>query len=327
MPRRLRQWLEYLCTPVDAASLAVVRIVLGAMIAWDVVRYFQTGWISEYYILPKWYFPYLYLEWVRPWPGQWMYAHFAAMLVVALLVAVGLYYRTVIVLLFLTYTYVFLLDKSTYMNHYYLISLLCFLFIWMQPHREFSLDRWRHPELPQTVPRWNVLLLRAQLLIVYFYGAIAKLNPDWLAGEPMYSEIVRHGPDVPAIAYHFPPVKGSSGVQRTLRFAQHLPRFGWRPIVLTITPKARRRYMNSLFYEHRPSFAYEKKRSGDEDRFVPELRVGKNGVDGVYDADPCRNPDAVKFDVGSAGYREAGVTHQVTNPGSTPMRVIEVELK
>jgi hypothetical protein len=67
----------------------VVRIVLGAMIAWDVVRYFQTGWISEYYILPKWYFPYLYLEWVRPWPGQWMYAHFAAMLVVALLVAVG----------------------------------------------------------------------------------------------------------------------------------------------------------------------------------------------------------------------------------------------
>ncbi len=40
------------------------------------------------------------------------------------------------------------------------------------------------------------------------------------------------------IAFHFPPVKGSSGVQRTLRFAQHLPRFGWRPIVLTITPRA-----------------------------------------------------------------------------------------
>lgn len=40
------------------------------------------------------------------------------------------------------------------------------------------------------------------------------------------------------IAFHFPPILGSSGVQRTLRFAQHLPKFGWRPIVLTIDAKA-----------------------------------------------------------------------------------------
>lgn len=40
------------------------------------------------------------------------------------------------------------------------------------------------------------------------------------------------------IAYHFPPLRGSSGMQRTLRFAQHLRKFGWRPIVLTIDPRA-----------------------------------------------------------------------------------------
>lgn len=40
------------------------------------------------------------------------------------------------------------------------------------------------------------------------------------------------------IAFHFPPMGGSSGVQRTLRFAQHLPRYGWRPVVLTIDPRA-----------------------------------------------------------------------------------------
>ncbi|HYM43366.1 MAG TPA: glycosyltransferase [Steroidobacteraceae bacterium] len=33
-------------------------------------------------------------------------------------------------------------------------------------------------------------------------------------------------------------MRGSSGVQRTLRFAQHLPKFGWRPVVLTIDPRA-----------------------------------------------------------------------------------------
>ncbi len=40
------------------------------------------------------------------------------------------------------------------------------------------------------------------------------------------------------IAYHFPPLFGSSGLQRTLRFVQYLPEFGWTPIVLTVRPEA-----------------------------------------------------------------------------------------
>ncbi len=40
------------------------------------------------------------------------------------------------------------------------------------------------------------------------------------------------------IAYHFPPLAGSSGIQRTLRFVRYLPEFGWEPIVLTAHPRA-----------------------------------------------------------------------------------------
>ncbi|MEO8118439.1 MAG: glycosyltransferase [Rhodoferax sp.] len=40
------------------------------------------------------------------------------------------------------------------------------------------------------------------------------------------------------IAYHFPPLAGSSGIQRTLRFVQHLPALGWQPIVLSADPRA-----------------------------------------------------------------------------------------
>ncbi|MXS80464.1 MULTISPECIES: glycosyltransferase [Nitrosomonas] len=40
------------------------------------------------------------------------------------------------------------------------------------------------------------------------------------------------------IAYHFPPLHGSSGMQRTLRFARYLPDHGWEPIVLTPSPRA-----------------------------------------------------------------------------------------
>ncbi len=40
------------------------------------------------------------------------------------------------------------------------------------------------------------------------------------------------------IAFHFPPLRGSSGIQRTLKFAQYLPRFGWLPVVLSAHPRA-----------------------------------------------------------------------------------------
>lgn len=40
------------------------------------------------------------------------------------------------------------------------------------------------------------------------------------------------------IAYHFPPLAGSSGIQRTLRFVQHLPSLGWQPLVITAHPRA-----------------------------------------------------------------------------------------
>ena len=40
------------------------------------------------------------------------------------------------------------------------------------------------------------------------------------------------------IAYHFPPIQGSSGVHRTVQFARHLPEFGWEPLIVTVHPRA-----------------------------------------------------------------------------------------
>lgn len=48
------------------------------------------------------------------------------------------------------------------------------------------------------------------------------------------------------VAYHFPPLAGSSGVQRTLRFVQHLPQFGWEPLVLSADPRAYERTSEDL---------------------------------------------------------------------------------
>jgi hypothetical protein len=51
------------------------------------------------------------------------------------------------------------------------------------------------------------------------------------------------------VAFHFPPLAGSSGVQRTLRFAQHLPALGWQPLVLTASPMAYERSSPDLAAE------------------------------------------------------------------------------
>jgi glycosyltransferase involved in cell wall biosynthesis len=40
------------------------------------------------------------------------------------------------------------------------------------------------------------------------------------------------------VAYHYPPVRGSSGIQRTLKFSAYLREHGWEPMVLTVDPRA-----------------------------------------------------------------------------------------
>src|SRR5688500_12090283 len=40
------------------------------------------------------------------------------------------------------------------------------------------------------------------------------------------------------IAFHYPPMRGSSSIQRTLKFSQYLTEYGWKPIVLTAHPRA-----------------------------------------------------------------------------------------
>ena len=48
------------------------------------------------------------------------------------------------------------------------------------------------------------------------------------------------------VCFHFPPLAGSSGIQRSLRFAQHLPESGWQPLVLTAHPRAYERISADL---------------------------------------------------------------------------------
>lgn len=167
--------------PSSIAPLAVFRVLFGAVMMLSILRFAAKGWIEEMYIQPVFFFPYFGFEWVQPMGATGMYLVFMLMAVSALGIMLGYRYRLSAVLFFLSFTYVELLDKSNYLNHYYFVSLISFLLIWLPAHRDFSLDVCRSPLLRQvTVPNWTIWLLQFQVGIVYVFAGIAKLNPEWL---------------------------------------------------------------------------------------------------------------------------------------------------
>ena len=167
--------------PVSAASGAAFRVAFGLLGIAAVCRFAARGWISDLYVEPAHHFTYSGFWWVQPWPGWGMYAHFALLGLASLGVALGYRYRLSIVAFFLLFTYVELIDKTTYLNHYYWVSLTSLLMVFLPLHRTASLDAWRNPSLrSETAASWVVWVLRAQVGVVYLFGGIAKLNADWL---------------------------------------------------------------------------------------------------------------------------------------------------
>jgi hypothetical protein len=170
----------YLRKPVYSASLAVFRVVFGLMILGSMIRFGAKGWIDELYIQPGFFFKYYGFEWVRPL-GNYTYWLFIICGISALLFALGLFYRVAAICLFLSFTYIELMDKTNYLNHYYFVSLVLFLMIWLPANANFAWDNIRKPQSAfRLLPLWTTGVLRLLLGIVYCYAGLAKLNSDWL---------------------------------------------------------------------------------------------------------------------------------------------------
>ncbi len=172
---------HYLFRGVSIAPLVAFRIIFGALMLFGTLRFISKGWVQDLYITPKFYFPYLGFEWVKPLPGDWMYLPFVLMIFAATGILLGLWYRFSAVLFFLCFTYIELIDKSNYLNHYYFVSLVAFLLCWVPANASFSLDARRNPSLrSELVPAWTIMIIQLQLGVVYFFAGVAKLNSDWL---------------------------------------------------------------------------------------------------------------------------------------------------
>ncbi len=165
----------------NLAPLASFRIIFGLLMLFSSLRFWLRGWIYELYILPQFHFKYWGFEWVEVLPPAAMYLVFALMSLAALCIALGLFYRLAAVLFFLLFTYVELLDVANYLNHYYFVSLVSLLMIFLPAHRRSSLDvRLGRVKAASHGHFWHVNSVRLLLALVYFYAGVAKLHPQWL---------------------------------------------------------------------------------------------------------------------------------------------------
>ena len=170
----------YLNKKTEAAPLAVFRILFGAMMIWSIIRFWYNGWIESLYLKPTFHFSYFGFEWVKP-IGEWTYLLFVLCGLAALCIMLGYKYRYAIVVFFFTFTYIELMDKTTYLNHYYFISVVSFLLIFIPANAYFSVDAWLDTKKRyQWVPKWNIDAIKLLLAMVYVYAGLAKLNSDWL---------------------------------------------------------------------------------------------------------------------------------------------------
>ena len=172
---------EFLEKQIPIAPLVIFRVLFAAILVWEVYRYFIYDRIFRYYIQPKFHFTYYGFDWVSPLAGYGMYILWIGIAILALLMGIGLFYRLAALGLFITLSYVFLLDVTQYLNHFYLVAIMAFLMMFIPAHRYLSFDSLRKPEIKSMhIARGYLYIIIFQLAIVYFYGAIAKINYDWL---------------------------------------------------------------------------------------------------------------------------------------------------
>lgn len=166
---------------IDNSPLVIFRIFFGILISLECYGAIFTGWVRRNLIDPEFTFTFIGFEWLQPLPGMGMYFYFIVMGTLGICIALGYRYRFSMIAFTLLWTAVYLMQKTAYNNHYYLLILISLIMCFMPAHAACALDVRRDPSIRRnwmfSYVKWVIVL---QLFIVYSYAAIAKLYGDWI---------------------------------------------------------------------------------------------------------------------------------------------------
>ncbi len=178
MNTRSRKFSAWLNTPMDPRMLGLYRIGYGLFMVYTMLNYFRIELVKKMFVEPQLNFSYDFLYWIKPLPEPAMNVILGILVILAICISLGLYFKWACRFFAVGYAYIFLIDKSIYNNHIYLFILLAILLSLTDADNTLSLKRIKDKHA--LIPRWQTLILQLQIVIVYFYGGIAKLTKDWL---------------------------------------------------------------------------------------------------------------------------------------------------
>jgi len=179
--------MKFLTEPINNASLIFFRIVFGGLMfgelmgMWTYYHFYKNTFDPS-----RFHFKYWGWDWIPVMGDPWMSIFFIGVLTSSIGVMLGWKYRLNSILLFLGFSFAFLMEKILYLNHGYFAIWLCFVMMFLPANRDFSIDAKQNPAIySNQTPRWTILILCFLMSVVYFFGGIAKWNPDWLNATPL----------------------------------------------------------------------------------------------------------------------------------------------
>ncbi len=165
---------------IDNTGLILWRIAFGLLIAIEGFGAIATGWVRRTFVEPDFTFNFIGFDFLQPLQGTGMYFYFVVLGILGILVMLGYKYRFAMFSYALLWSFAYLMQKTSYNNHYYLLMLLCWIMVFLPANRWLSLDVKRNPAFKSlSMPQWVKVILILQVFIVFTYASIAKLYPDW----------------------------------------------------------------------------------------------------------------------------------------------------
>ncbi len=177
---------SFLFKHIDNSALIIFRILFGLLCFLESIGAIFTGWVKRVFIDSQFTFSFIGFEWLQPLPDNWMYLYYIIMGVFALFIMFGYKYRLGILAFTIMWTATYLMQKSSYNNHYYLLMLISSIMVFMPANTYASIDAKLNPKIKRySMPQWCSLVFVFQLFIVYTYASVAKIYPDWLNTDVM----------------------------------------------------------------------------------------------------------------------------------------------
>ena len=170
-----------LFSKMDNSPLVLFRIFFGILISLECFGAILTGWVTRNLVTPDFTFTFIGFEWLRNLLGPGMWLYFIVMGSLGICIALGYRYRLSMISFTLMWTGAYLMQKTSYNNHYYLLILISGIMSFLPAHKSVSLDADNNPNIRRewmySYVKWLIIL---QLFIVYSYASVAKWYHDWL---------------------------------------------------------------------------------------------------------------------------------------------------